>query len=340
MWKKPQQQYQSIQDDDDNDDNGGGGGGGHIWVNEKAEYGYRERYGQNRNQSQDGSMSSMMEEWHTWVRDVVESYGINFKVFVGVLVVGKILFVVGVYILYTTSFGHSLDSGFPVGSQISVECHECPDLVLAANCTDSRYPVLGGLDVVQYFSFDNETMIGTVGSEEYQSTYGDYVYYFLNESNKEVFDTDPEAYMPQFGGNLVIYCIFVTVGSSGLPFVSPLTGFCSWGIGGEYCPKYFWTAECLGPNANWGLWTIYSQKLYFFYLQTAKDLFMENPAYYSEYGQDRWSDWYGSNKDGVMNTRCFYNTTVGFIDSHMVNRTLPDGAPTQDKAEESAAAMN
>jgi hypothetical protein len=72
------------------------------------------------------------------------------------------------------------------------------------------------------------------------------------------------------------------------------SGFCSWGVSGEYCPDYPWTAECMGPNTDWSSWTIINNKLYLFFEDAAKKLFLEDPDYYIGIGNKRWDGWYGS----------------------------------------------
>jgi hypothetical protein len=86
-------------------------------------------------------------------------------------------------------------------------------------------------------------------------------------------------------------------------FLWHLIGFCSWGVGGEYCPDYAWGYDCLGPYGDWGIWQIYEDKLYFFYLDSAMNYFMQDPKHYSHVGDKRWSMWF--NTTTVFNTNCF-----------------------------------
>jgi hypothetical protein len=76
--------------------------------------------------------------------------------------------------------------------------------------------VLGGLDFVEYFTtFKNddgtydETQTGSVGLDDYTSTYEGMQFKFKSQANKETFDKSPSTYAPQYGG------------------------FCSWGVSGE-----------------------------------------------------------------------------------------------------------
>eukprot|EP01035_Chromulina_nebulosa_P021249 gene21249-27534_t len=109
----------------------------------------------------------------------------------------------------------------------------CPDFVSQATCASAEEPVLGGVDFVQYFTdfklsdgTYNESKIGLLGSNEYQSVYNGYKFNFLTQTNKEIFDQSPISYIPQWGG------------------------FCSWGIAAETCPNFPWAKDCLGPSAK------------------------------------------------------------------------------------------
>ncbi len=66
--------------------------------------------------------------------------------------------------------------------------------------TDNSNIWIGGYDPVSYF----EIMwhVPAQGKKEYQLLYEWVVYYFRNSQNKELFDKNPEHYLPQYGG----YC--------------------------------------------------------------------------------------------------------------------------------------
>ena len=177
-------------------------------------------------------------------------------------------------------------------------CSECPSFVTSADCSNPAYPVLGGLDVVQYFTeFKNsdgsydETKVGAAGSQDYSSVYDGYTFYFKSNTNKELFDAAPARYAPQYGG------------------------FCSWGVAGEMCPDKPWTGSCLGPSGNWGHWTIQEGKLFFFLFDNAKANFMADSPGYVLAGDDRWSSWFsedvGGDSNGHFSTRCFVSSTDG-----------------------------
>jgi len=168
----------------------------------------------------------------------------------------------------------------------------CPTNVLDANCSTSAKPVLGGVDMVQYFTdfknddgTYNESYVGSRGTEKYSSVYNGYIFHFLSQANKELFESSPASYAPQYGG------------------------FCSWGVGGEI--DYPWDADCLGPSGNWALWTVRDEKLYFFYEENAKSYFMAEPDYYISSGDSRWETWFPSSDSGsnvMFSTNCYVGT--------------------------------
>jgi YHS domain-containing protein len=158
----------------------------------------------------------------------------------------------------------------------------------------SNGPVLGGYDMVAYFSLDADAD-GVLGSSDYSSTYGSdednlYTFYFSTAENKALFDASPTDYLPKYGG------------------------FCAWGISEET----WWTSTTLGPAANPNEWVIIDSSLYFFMKDEPKEKFLgewtdinddvaaksgDTSKYISD-GDKRWSDWFGSTVE--LNTNCFY----------------------------------
>mmetsp|Transcript_25142 Transcript_25142/g.22859 ORF Transcript_25142/g.22859 Transcript_25142/m.22859 type:complete len:183 (+) Transcript_25142:249-797(+) len=107
------------------------------------------------------------------------------------------------------------------------------------DCSDLSYPVLGGVDLVDYFTtfklssgVYNDSLIGSYGNQNYSYVYNSYTFYFRTVDNKELFILSPESYLPQYGG------------------------FCAKGIANEFCPRYPWSSNCLGPYGNWGKYLI------------------------------------------------------------------------------------
>lgn len=153
-----------------------------------------------------------------------------------------------------------------------------PTSLYASSCLDTSSPVLFGYDLVAYFSMDSDSD-GVLGSVKHHSTFGDdeytYTFYFSTSENKALFDADPTAYLPQFGG------------------------FCSWGIAEED----FWDKKNMGPSADPNVWSIIDGKLYFFMFDTPQSKFMDGDT--SEYiaeGEKRWLNWY--NGSAAFNTGC------------------------------------
>eukprot|EP01035_Chromulina_nebulosa_P019146 gene19146-24985_t len=173
-------------------------------------------------------------------------------------------------------------------SKYKDEC-DCPDNVKTLECSDTSYPVLGGVDFVNYFTkyktsdgLVDETQTGELGSIDYSSVYNGYTFYFTSAANKELFDQSPSSYIPQYGG------------------------FCSWGIVAEYgCPRFPWSNDCLGPNGNWSVWTIYNGKIYFFLMDKVKDSFLLDPASYVANGDERWAGWFSN--EPTFSTKCYSN---------------------------------
>jgi len=160
-------------------------------------------------------------------------------------------------------------------------CASCPSIITEADCRNTSYPVLGGADFVQFYKDtpDNSDGFAKTGSSAYTSTYGPYTFYFISQENADLFSTNPAKYAPQFGG------------------------FCSWGMSGEYCPKYAWNPNCLGPSGNWSAGFKFEDKSYFFLKALPRSYFQANSSYYAEYGAKRWKGWFG---DAIVyNTQCY-----------------------------------
>jgi len=59
--------------------------------------------------------------------------------------------------------------------------------------------VMGGADVVAYFSMRDGDR-GILGSSDHKVEYRGYKFYFLSSENVDVFNSNPEKYMPAWGG--------------------------------------------------------------------------------------------------------------------------------------------
>ena len=88
------------------------------------------------------------------------------------------------------------------------DCVSCPSNIESSNCSIPGGTVLGGLDVVQYFTdlslgdgLYNESCVGSVGKDKFQYSYKNFTFLFLTKENLRIFETDPSYYVPQWGGN-------------------------------------------------------------------------------------------------------------------------------------------
>eukprot|EP01034_Spumella_vulgaris_P027930 gene27930-34716_t len=152
-------------------------------------------------------------------------------------------------------------------------------------------PVLGGVDLVNYFSYKNsdgtydETKGGIAGSISYSAIYKDYKFYFSTAANKAAFNKAPDTYIPKYGG------------------------FCAYGVTAKNCPDNSWSSTCLGPTGNWNYWTISDGSLYIFSSEHAKDSFLDNQSEVQVNGDAKWAGWYGESGSASeklsMNTQCY-----------------------------------
>jgi YHS domain-containing protein len=133
------------------------------------------------------------------IRDVQEMITKYRKLIPFIVVLKLVIIAIGLVYAYKFSFSELSDSSLIVGESDCTD--ECPRFVTRPNCTDANYPVLGGLDFVQYFTFENENMTGLIGNPNISTIYNGYEFYFLSEDNRAIFESDPEKYSPQYGGN-------------------------------------------------------------------------------------------------------------------------------------------
>jgi YHS domain-containing protein len=79
-----------------------------------------------------------------------------------------------------------------------------PEVHAAGQERTFEYPVsrtqenvgIGGYDLVAYF----EDKSATKGQAQYAVKYGDTIYYFSSEENRQMFIQNPAKYLPRFGG--------------------------------------------------------------------------------------------------------------------------------------------
>mmetsp|Transcript_7565 Transcript_7565/g.11319 ORF Transcript_7565/g.11319 Transcript_7565/m.11319 type:complete len:230 (+) Transcript_7565:15-704(+) len=65
-------------------------------------------------------------------------------------------------------------------------------------CIDKRYPILLGVDVVSYY-FISEGEAPLQGDIRVSTLYNNFTFLFATNSNKLLFDSDPERFVPPFG---------------------------------------------------------------------------------------------------------------------------------------------
>eukprot|EP00752_Nemacystus_decipiens_P003719 g3427.t2 len=124
---------------------------------------------------------------------------------------------------------------------------------------------LGGIDVVAYFSLEEDDT-AVPGSTEFVSVFGGYRFLFASAANKVLFEVEPSAYVPKYGG------------------------FCGTGIAEESD----WNQYNLGPPSDPDQWLITSDKqIVLFRLEEAKATFEEDTLGNTEAGDARWHKWFG-----------------------------------------------
>jgi YHS domain-containing protein len=149
-------------------------------------------------------------------------------------------------------------------------------------CIETTAPVLGGYDVVAYFSLDEDDD-AVLGSSDYSYQFNKYNFYFENEKNMKKFIKKPEDYLPRFGA------------------------FCAYGISSED----FWTWDSVksgGPMADPNVWLIRDEKLYLFMYKVPKRKFLiGNVDERISKGIEIWNSFTGDgNMAEYFNTQCFW----------------------------------
>eukprot|EP01062_Namystynia_karyoxenos_P069256 TRINITY_DN64782_c0_g1_i1.p1 TRINITY_DN64782_c0_g1~~TRINITY_DN64782_c0_g1_i1.p1 ORF type:complete len:230 (+),score=52.20 TRINITY_DN64782_c0_g1_i1:79-690(+) len=150
--------------------------------------------------------------------------------------------------------------------------------------------VMGGADVVAYFSLLPGAP-GVKGSSEHAADFEGYTFWFVSAANRATFLSDPNKYVPAWGG------------------------FCAWGIAREGTdsnpspqaqPGWPWDGKHMGPPCGpTDGWKIIDGRLF-----CAIDRrYIESFAFLGEQGiadgDMRWSAWYGGQNRGPLNTGCF-----------------------------------
>lgn len=152
-----------------------------------------------------------------------------------------------------------------------------PTLTSTQDCTgDLSYPVLAGADVVAYFSLEDGSK-PVIARGDIRATYRSYVFFFVSVENRNRFESDPERYLPAWGG------------------------FCSYGIAKEPV----WKTNNLGPFADPSKWKILSDnRLHVFRSDVPMEKFSLAAAEYLAIGDTNWNAWFDGGV-GPLNTACF-----------------------------------
>tara|TARA_Y100000385_G_C13052380_1_gene620399 strand:- start:178 stop:786 length:609 start_codon:yes stop_codon:yes gene_type:complete len=153
----------------------------------------------------------------------------------------------------------------------------CPHIPALENCTNSNFPVLGGVDVISLWGSQHK-----IGKPANYRTHDGYKYHFESESNANMFSKNPSKYIPQFGG------------------------FCSWGMSNEGPPTFVWTSNCLGPSCSLNARLIYKDKLYLFLHSIPRSKFTRNIEANIKKGEARMREWFGT-KPVPSNTTCIFS---------------------------------
>jgi len=200
------------------------------------------------------------------------------------------LALIGIAFVYMYIENHKSSFRLSTTATMLYKVDQCQEeefkLIRTACCSSQDMAVLGGVDVVEIFTFPDDEQVPTLGSPSIAAILptrvGNFRFLFVNEENRAKFLVNPWQYAPAWGG------------------------FCAMGIG--YESQYFTTQarDRLGPNSDLSTWTIINGRLYFFGGQGPKDKFLDALPDSISYGDAHWSNMFGGVYDGHFNTNCFH----------------------------------
>jgi len=205
---------------------------------------------------------------------------------------------------YTPSFPLPTWTDDEINETQHFEVEQCLDPAIKNTktpcCTDSAFPALGGIDVVNLFS-QPENTLPLMGTPEFSATLstgaGDWQFWFVNEDHKDLFVEDPWKYAPSWGG------------------------FCGYGMAFEDKSGVENAVEKLGPYVDLGAWTIYNNRLFFFGNSNVKSKFVADGENGLQIGDSRWQKYYASapeqGQDGHFVTNCFHTQTFNDLISRV-----------------------
>jgi len=158
-------------------------------------------------------------------------------------------------------------------------------------CADVSKPVLGGADVVEYLTGNRAAPFTAWGypdiSSTYHSTTGSFLFYFTSQENKRTFDSDPERFLPLFGGFAADQLARYMVGKQ----LST-----SW-VGDSDGKDY------LKPGANLMSWSIDPLKEVVYYVSGEYEIKTESLSHMLDLAQVGWNE--VSQGNVILNTACF-----------------------------------
>lgn len=144
-------------------------------------------------------------------------------------------------------------------------------------------PVMGGYDLVEYHNLEPQ-QDGVPGSIEFSHKHRNgYTYYFKNFANRQAFISDPDKYLPKYGG------------------------FCAWGMAWEYADEGWpWATDHMGPPCGpRDGWAILDGKLYCSIRRSYQNDFNRRQVEGRRLADQRWIEYYGSLSDGPQNNGCY-----------------------------------
>ena len=176
--------------------------------------------------------------------------------------------------------------------------HRVFALTTNENCGDPNYgPVAQGIDFVDLlngYNRNNQTLEPKQGSNKFTAKYEDYTFWFLNDTNLELFKSNPIKYRPKYG------C------------------YCSWTLTGndQYCPMINNNTQkwCIGPLCTFTQngYAIYDDTIYCFCGSGAKGDFNYHPSSQQniQSADENWTTYLEQqNVQNCFNTQYFNNNT-------------------------------
>jgi len=175
-----------------------------------------------------------------------------------------------------------------------------------ACCSNVKYPVLGGIDVVALREVHKgkPPLLGTVEFPAALPTKaGSFIFFFASKENQQQFLLDPWRYAPRWGG------------------------FDAWQIAQNSALAGEAGKVSIGINTDTSHWFVHSgQRPLMFGGPTAKANFLGDMETWVAKGDAKWKSWWGDLKEGPFNTQCL--TGMSFTDLVEVSERYKSGELT------------